>query len=157
MPAQSNPTLVAATRRLLANASDTIEDLFCRNLTAVQTPDLRALEAALEVRGDHLGNPDVVAYTTDLTGCARCRCDGHAALEFRALTHPVPSELEDLDTDADAIATVRRALDLDGEEAEDASARVVLARLVELEKAAPWTHWATCPTTGEPILARRTS
>lgn len=56
------------------------------------------------------------AFTSDLVGCARCHGDGHPALRWEPLTHPVPSDVE-------------------GDP--------------------PWTHWAPCPTNGEPILMRR--
>lgn len=51
----------------------------------------------------------------DLKGCARCWGDGHDALTFEPLTHPV-----ELDSDAEP----------------------------------SFTHWAPCPTNGEPILMR---
>ncbi len=52
------------------------------------------------------------SITVDLTGCARCHSDGHTALRFEALEHPVEME--------------------DGEP--------------------NMTHWAPCPTNGQPIL-----
>jgi hypothetical protein len=60
----------------------------------------------------HDGNPvdPQEPITVDIHGCARCHGDGHPGLEFKPLTHPVPSDLGAL------------------------------------------THWASCPTNGEPIF-----
>lgn len=51
------------------------------------------------------------SITTSIVGCARCHGEGHEALTFEPLAHPVP---------------VNGGMDL--------------------------THWAPCPTNGEPIL-----
>jgi hypothetical protein len=54
---------------------------------------------------------EVMNMNMDLHGCARCDGEGHKALFFQQLTHPVL---------------------VDGVEV--------------------FTHWAVCPTNGEPIL-----
>jgi len=81
--------------------------------------------------------------TIDIVGCARCDGDGHKQLTFKKLTFPVETVMSELELS-----------DLDRQIADDPR-HPCSSTLKQLELASiPFTHWATCPTNGEPILMR---